>query len=78
MLGAPANARIAVLRGAGRAETRAGARGVAFTLGGAEGRRPGQGGNFSLSVTEPGFNIATAHGVQLCDTLDPHRPTWLP
>lgn len=76
-LGVAPNSRIFVLDGPRASVTRPGSRAVAFTLRGpAEGRRPGQDGNYALSVSEPGFNISGAHAAHLCPSRGLRDPEW--
>lgn len=76
-LGARGNARIHILNGPAQSQTRAGEKAVSFTMvGDHPGRRPGQNGNYSLSLSEAGFNISVAHGQSFCNDPDPKDPVW--
>lgn len=75
VLNAPANKRLSILRGRGPSQTQPGRRAVAFILDDGEGRRAGQGFNFSLSVTEPGFNVSV--GMARNSFCYEDDPIWL-
>ncbi|SDN41957.1 hypothetical protein SAMN05216196_101480 [Lutimaribacter pacificus] len=75
VLNAPANKRLSILRGRGPSQTQPGRRAVAFILDDGAGRRPGQGMNFGLSVTEPGFNVSV--GMARNSFCYDDDPLWL-
>ena len=75
VLDAPVVARVTVLRGRGPSQTEPGQRAVAFIIDDGSGRRPGQNLSFSLSVSEPGFNVSVGMArASLCYQDD---PLWL-
>ena len=64
--GAGNNDRVAIARGYGPSQTRPGYRAVGFSLGVGNGPRPGDGGNYSVSIRTVGFNLGVAHAESFC------------
>lgn len=68
----PATTRVYLMQPLGPAQTRAGKKGVGFTVNpSAEvleaANRPGDGGNYSVSVKRVGYNLSIGHTRNFCD-----------
>jgi len=73
--------RIHILKSYGPSQTHPGRRGVSFTTNPtpalANGPRPGDNGNFSVSLKTIGFNLSTAHAEGFChDVFDEIDDLW--
>lgn len=68
VLGLPPTARIAVLRGPHAPQVLPGRRAVSFsTQVPPDGRRPGQGNRYAVSISEPGYNMAVFDALAFCE-----------
>lgn len=68
----PATTRIYLMTPVGPAKTKARRRGVGFTVNPspevkANDTRPGQGGNYSISISKVGYNLSIGHTRNFCD-----------
>ncbi|PIE13559.1 MAG: hypothetical protein CSA70_04605 [Rhodobacterales bacterium] len=70
--------RIYITEGLGHSQTAPGRKGVSFTVRPskelANGPRPGDNGNYSVSYRKTGFNLSVVHAGQFC--IDPDDDIW--
>lgn len=68
VLGLAVNARIAVLQGPHAPQVLPGRRAVSFsTQVPPDGRRPGQGNRYAVTISEPGYNMTVFHALVFCE-----------
>ncbi|SEQ90050.1 hypothetical protein [Thalassovita taeanensis] len=73
-LGRPTTSRIFIESGLGPAQTEPGKSAVVYTVAPtpalAQGPRPGEGGNYFVSMRKPGFNLSVSHARSFCSDRD--------